>query len=306
MRGNIVWSIKEIVEILKQRQRNQFDANMCWSGNRGDGKSTGIGKTFYRFDGFKPWIHQVYSREDVVSLLKKQEKGLCWDDEGINSGYKRDWQNKGQQEMIKILTNYRDNFNVFATAVPNFFSLDKDLRDLYFMHINVIQRGIAVVHMPVQGRMYSQDRWDAKYNAKIEESWSKRIKNNPNFKPQYHKLSTFRGFLYFNAMTPKQEALYKLIKKTKRAREYQDEQPKEIPWLQKVYNNLVEGKLSKYSLQQLCLLEGRKYSSVSTALNTMLTDNGVKETVKAFLLQDDNKSIHNSKEDEINNLVPNL
>ena len=57
----VIYSIKEIVDILKERQKNKFDANIVISGARGDGKSTLIGKIFYRFRGFDSWKHQVYS-----------------------------------------------------------------------------------------------------------------------------------------------------------------------------------------------------------------------------------------------------
>ena len=110
----ITWTIKDISEILESRQKNEFDGNIAVSGDRGNGKSTVIGKILYRFQQFKPWTHQVYNREEVIKLLKTQRLGLCWDDEAINSSYKRSWQDQDQQELIKILTAYRDNYNIFA------------------------------------------------------------------------------------------------------------------------------------------------------------------------------------------------
>jgi hypothetical protein len=304
----IRWSIKEIVEILQARQKNEFDGNVAVSGDRGNGKSTCVGKIFYRFPKFNPWVHQVYSRDEAVNLLKTQYYGLCWDDEAINSGYKRDFQNKGQQEMIKILTAYRDNFNIFASAIPNFFSLDKDLRDLYFLHLHVIERGIAVVHMPLQGRLYSQDRWDAKYNAKIESTWSKKMMKNVEFKPPYHRLSTFKGYLFFNDMTENQKILYKEVKKKKREdgflTELEKQQGVTMPWIDKVYKQLIEKKLTKDGMIQICLMENKKYSSVNSQLNVMLTDNGFKESVKDFLQDSDKTNFHNNVDDEIKKLIP--
>ena len=151
----ITWRIKDIIEITDNRQKNEFDSNLAVSGDRGNGKSTLILKALLRKKGFNPWKHQVYNREDVINLLKTQKFGICWDDEAINSGYKRNFQDKGQQELIKILTAFRDNYNFFASAIPNFFSLDKNLSELYFIHLHIIERGIAVVHMPLQGRLYS-------------------------------------------------------------------------------------------------------------------------------------------------------
>lgn len=306
----IIWSIKDIVNILRERQNNEFDGNLAISGDRGNGKSTLAFKIYLRLPKFNPWVHQVYGRDDVISLLKTQVHGYCFDDEAINSGYKRNFQTSGQQELIKILTAYRDNYNIFTSAIPNFFSLDKDLRDLYFIHLHVIERGIAVVHMPLQGRLYSQDKWDAKYNAKIEESWSKKIQANPNFKPPYHRLTTFRGYLYYNDLTEQQKALYKKVKKTKREKQFLTEKEKEnqenLSLTDKLYKQLLEGKLSKEGLQQICLMEGRKYSSINAILNVMLKDNGEKRTVKDFLQNDDKLPIHSKVEDQINLIIPDI
>lgn len=296
---NVIWSIKDIVEILKGRQKNEFDGNLTVSGNRGDGKSTLIQKIFVRFSVFSPWKHQVYSREDVIKLLKNYKYSLCWDDEAVNSGYKRDFQNKGQQELIKIITMYRDNFNVYASAIPNFFSLDKDLRDLVFLHLHVIERGIAIVHMPLQGRLYSQDRWDVQNNSKIEQKWVGRSKKNPNFKPPYYRLSTFRGYLFFGDFTKKQKEIYLKVKETKRYELYGEQDTDTIKvqksFLDKVYSLLTQKKLTTEGLKQLCLLEGKKYSTISTSLNRMLTDDGITETMSDFLHKRNLKDFHNKK-----------
>lgn len=301
----VIFSIKDIVEILKSRQENKFDGNLVVSGNRGDGKSTLINKMFFRFEGFNSWKHQVYSREDVIHLLKNQQYGLCWDDEAVNSGYKRDFQNKGQQELIKMVTMYRDNFNVLASAIPSFFSLDRDLRDLVFLHLHVIERGIAIVHMPLQGRLYSQDRWDTKNNAKVEQKWINRSKKNPNFKPPYYRLSTFKGYLFFNDLTEKQKKLYLKVKKTKRDLLYNtEEQEVKKDFNTKVYELLLDKKLTKQGLQQLCLYEGKKYSSMVTTLNIALKDNGVPETVSHFLIKPSIKTFRNNELlDKIDNVL---
>lgn len=293
----IIFSIRDIVKILKLRQENKFDANLVISGNRGDGKSTLIDKIFLRFTQFNNWKHQVYSRDQVINLLKNQQYGLCWDDEAINTGYKRDFQNKGQQELIKMVTMYRDNFNVYASAIPSFFSLDKDLRDLVFLHIHVIERGIAIIHMPLQGRLYSQDRWDTKNNAKIEQRWVSKSKKNPDFKPPYSKLSTFKGYLFFKDLTDKQKELYLNVKKTKRDILYNIEENGEVKkdFNVKVYELLLNEKLTKEGLQQLCLLEDKKYSVITSSLNRMLKDAGISETLTHFLQQSKDKVFHNKE-----------
>lgn len=303
----VIFSIKDIVLMLRGRQDNEFDANLAVCGDRGDGKSTLLNKLFYRLPEFDPWKHQVYSQQDVIKLLTTQTKGICFDDEAINSGYKRSFQDKGQQKLIKILTNYRDNYNVHASALPNFFSLDKDLRDLMFILLHVIKRGVAVVHLPLSGRMYSQDRWDAKHNAKIEQSWSVKAKINPNFIPPYHRLSTFAGYLYFGNITEKQRELYKEIKRTKRAQEFSQEENGTTNTNKKLYERilplLIEGKLDQQGIIQMCLIEGEKFTNVSANLNRALKDGGYEGTLKDYLKSANNKN-RNNLEGEIKDLVP--
>ena len=305
MSKTITFTIKDIAEVIKQRQANDFDARIAVSGNTGDGKSTLLSKIFYRVSRFRPWKHQVYNQKDVMNLLTTQIKGKCFDDEAINTGYKRDWQKQGQQKLIKILTNYRDSLNIYGSALPNFFSLDKDLRDLFFMLLHVIERGIAVVHLPLEGNMYSQDKWDSANNAKVEQRWNEKRKHNPNFRVPYHKLSTFAGYLYFSDMTPKQRAIYKEVKKVKRAAEYEEENGlnKEETFNEKVFKLLIDEKLSQPGLIEICLLNDKKYSSVSTQLNIMLKDRGLTKTLGHYWKEakgDKSNNVHET----INNLVP--
>ncbi len=296
MKG-IKWSVKNLMEVLQQRQGNEFDGNIAVSGDRGNGKSTLICKLLYRFKQFRPWTHQVYSRDDVISLLQNQEYGICWDDEAINSGYKRNFQEKGQQELIKILTAYRDNYNIFTSAIPNFFSLDKDLRELYFVHLHIIERGVAVVHFPLQGRLYSLDRWDSRNNAKVEAKWTVKLQKDPNFKVPHHKLSTFRGYLFFKDLTDKQKILYKEIKKEKRKRAFtNDKTLKELPFIEKVYNRLLTKQLTKEDLIAVCLTEGIKPSTVIHRLGRIFRDKGMKLTVSECYSKDEQEKTTNITE----------
>lgn len=291
-KSSVMWSIKELVEALKLRQLNEFDVNMGVSGKRGDGKSTLINKLLLRFKGFKQLKHQVYKREDIINLLKNQEFKYCWDDEAINSGYKRDFQNKGQKELIKTLTAYRDNFNIYATAIPFFYSLDKDLRELIFLHIHIIERGLAVLFMPLEDNMHQTDPWDTKNNAKKEEKWQKKKAENPDFRFPWHKLSTFAGYITFGDLTLKQKERYKEIKKLKRGGAFltdgKENNGGESSFYDRVYDLLIQKKLTRDGLIQMCLVEGKKYSAVATEMNKRLTDSGITETLRKFFKTDPN------------------
>lgn len=305
-KSQIIWSIKEFTQQLRERQLNHFDCNIGVSGRRGDGKSTLLFKIFnsFKHEGFILKKHIAYERDDIIKLLSQQQLGFCWDDEAINSGYKRDFQNKGQQELIKIITNYRDNYNIYASALPFFYSLDKALRELIFVHIHIIERGYAVVLMPLQDSIHSQDPWDTKANIKIEEKEAKMTEKNPAHKFRYHRLSTFAGYIYFGKMSKKQEEAYKKVKREKRAKAFKEVievKPKE--WIDKIYDLVMQKKLSSDSLLNLCLLEDKKYSVVTSLLNQRIRNRGLKETLTDFLLPNSNEVIHNNLKDELKKLM---
>lgn len=307
-KSSIIWTLKELTTCIRERQLNKYDANIGVSGKRGDGKSTLLFKIFNSFkkDGFNQEKNQEYSRDKIINLLANQKFGYCWDDEAINSGYKRDFQTKGQKDMIKIVTNYRDNFNVIGSAIPFFYSLDKDLRELIFIHIHIIERGVAIILMPLEASIHTTDPWDTKNNIKVEQQENSRLMKNPNAKFRYNRFTTFAGFLYFGPMTPKQEKKYLEIKKRKRALSFDIEvTPEKLDFNQKIYNALIEGKLTKEGLQQMCLAEGKKYSNLSSMINGMLTDAGEKRTMTHFF-KDRKQNNEGTIKKEINDLLPDV
>ena len=310
MRGKsqVIWSMKELTECLRKRQQNRFDANMGVSGNRGNGKSTFLFKVFNSFkkEGFKQRKHQVYSQQDVKSLLANQNFGYCWDDEAINSGYKRDFAKIGQNELIKIVTNYRDNFNIYGSALPFFYNLDKALRELVFMHVHIIERGIGVILLPLEGQIHTQDPWDSITNKKIEAKENARLERNPKAKFRFHRFTTYAGFIYFGPMTPKQEERYKAIKKHKRSQNFKaieiENRPKS--YIDKMYDFLVAGKLTKETIQDTCLMEKARYSSALTSLNTILKDKGIEKTVGQLLRKSVAERNNSKLNSQISTMVP--
>ncbi len=293
----IFWTIKDLVDIAKKRQDNEFDVIIFWSGRRGNGKSTGAYKFNSRFDCFRPWDDIVYCRKDVMKLMEGRIKKNIMDDEAVRSGYKRNFQDPDQKTLIAMINMYRDNFNIYSGLIPNFYDLDKDLRGLCTIHIHVIERGLAVVHLPNES-LYKNDIWDVAYNAKIEEKWAEIKKKNPNFRPPYHKLSTFAGYLTYGKLGKKQEDLYKDIKRTKRKKVYDKEMRGEDSEETDIYVNLIpllkEGKVDQNGLQSICLANGLKYSTVTSVLNRKLKDMGEKNTLKHFLRQPEDKNYINT------------
>jgi len=196
-----------------------------------------------------------------------------------------------------MLNMYRDNFNIYGLVVPNFYSLDKDLRDLIKVHIQILERGIGIVHLPNEHNLYSDDKWDMKYNKKIEERWSKLKAKNPDFRPPYHKLTTFRGYIKFGDLTDNQRKTYEYLKETKRKAVYEQEMKLEQGGKVNIYDNLLDRlllkKLSREVLLEISLANGLKYRAVRDQLNRLLTERGYDDRVND-LLQSNGTSYHNN------------
>ena len=294
-----IWSVKELAEITKKRVENNFDSNIAVTGGTGMSKSTFLFKFFSKFPDFKIEDKLTYDRTEMIKLIRDYKLSYCWADELISVGNKRKFYDAEQIELIEVLTKYRSNRNILGGAVPIFFSLDKELLKLFGMHINIIDRGIGVVHLPRTGRMFTDDIWDVKINAKLEEKWSAKLQRNPNFKIPYHKYTTFAGYVYFGKMTEKQEKYYNYLRDKKRGNAdlTKDEKPKES-FYEKVLRLLREKKLDEKGLFALCSYEGKKLSSVKVSLNRMLKDEGSSETLKDLLKDTNNnkknKLLHNN------------
>jgi len=307
----IIWSIKDLVNIGKERQQNEFDLNIVITGVRGNGKSTLAFRFFTRFGKkFKPWKHQIYSRKDLMKLLERTKYGCIFDDEAIRTGYKRNFFDQDQKLLIQMLNMYRDNYNIYVACIPNFYNLDKDLRDLFKIHIHIIERGMGVIHVANESSLYSDDKWDIKYNKKIEDGWAKRKQNNINYKPKYNRLSTFKGYIKIPKLTAKQEILYKEVKDTKRKLMYEEEIKGEeiegnVGFYERIIQRLMEGKLTQEMLQEISLANGLKYSAVRSLLNIKLRDAGEKP-VGSFLKVAKKPLLHNKITSHKNDKKPKI
>lgn len=162
--------------------------------------------------------------------------------------------------------------------------------------------------MPIRTHIHSDDPWDVKTNMKIEEQENKRIMRNPDMTFRYNRFTTFAGYLYFGDMTPKQRRIYEEIKKQKRAKNFNLDEDVGVQddFYQKLYKQLIQERLTREMVIEMCLMEGKKYSSVSTIINTMLKDRGISNRTMSSYLKDNKKDNHNKSTDGISELVPDI
>lgn len=280
-----VWRVKDIARICKDWQNNRWDGIICIDGNRGNGKSTIAINLAYKLSllwkkengkgNFNIKYDVVFKREDVMKKLAKKKFGIIVADEMINVTHNREFFNQTQIMLIKMLNMYRDNFNVLIACVPNFYDLDKQFRNLCKMRINVIRRGLAVIHTPNQSS-YSADKWDLKANEKIERKWvEKKV-----FKPNYKRLTTYRAYLKFPKLRNKQEESYLTIKEEKRNQVYEEETGNKEEKIRGGvdYENLIvmvkDGRVSKEDLIKYCGLTHINWNSLTHKITKMLKDRG--------------------------------
>jgi len=164
------------------------------------------------------------------------------------------------------------------------------LRSLIKIHVHVVRRGIAVLHVAKEGRIFSSDPWDSKVNQKIEETIDKKAKLNPDKLPDYSKMTTFRGYIYFNDITDLQKKLYQEIKDTKRKeihkKEMEEEQAKDP--INQAYNSIVDMLLDgKYKtmveLERNAFVLGIKVTSFKNRVREYLRERGEERPLSQIL-----------------------
>lgn len=277
-----IWSLVNLVRIIREWQSNEFDGIIIIDGNRGIGKSNLACLIGFRCK-FKPKKDIVFSRDDVINAMKQKHK-IIVADEMINVTHNRDFFVSQQKKLIKILNMYRDNCNILICCVPNFWDLDNQIRNLCKMRINVVRRGLAVIHTKNQ-TSFSTDKWDRSYNEKIEKGW---IKENGNFNPKYQKLSTFRGFIKFGKLKAKQDRIYRELKELKRNVVFEQDpnEKRQGSFYDVLYNKVISKEIDDDKLKVICEVSGKRYSTVRNMLTSRLRDDNHETPLTVLLGRD--------------------
>jgi len=283
-----IWTIKALCESLDRMQDNDFDCILFLEGGTGIGKSTLADHIARRIKApYNIKTDLVYTREDTIKALTNKIKGVVVSDEMVNVAYNRDFFEQEQKVLIKALNMYRDSNNIFIGCIPNFADLDKQMKRLCKIRITVIRRGVALIHLKVKS-LFTNDPWDTDANKKIERKW-KRGKS-----PQYGKLSTVKGILYFSDMSEPRKKLYKAIKAEKRNKvyeEYHELQPKDK--ITEIYDNLFERvkekNMTKPMLEDYARISGVSIKTMMNQLNLMLRNAGLVGTLKNYLITTNKK-----------------
>lgn len=282
----IIWTIKDLAEMIKKRQLNEFDVNIALDGARGNGKSTLGWQLLTKVGNFHPEKDLMFTREDVMNAIQNRKFSSINADEMINSAHNRDFFSGDQKNFIKMMNMYRDNYNILIGSSPFFYDLDPQVRKLIKMRITVVKRGIAVIQMS-KSSLYINDPWETNINRKIEEGWINKHKRGQFVKPQYNRLTTYVGHLFFNALRPDSEAKYKALKIKKRSELRLDSDTRVKPYWEEANEFIETGRIKRFKELRFYLLgKGVLYSRGLARLNLYRKDIGMAKTIKEMFGKD--------------------
>lgn len=280
------WSILRLAKLIEEMQNNKFDCVVIIEGNRGLGKST-LGYLLanrVKTHKFKPRKDILYKRKEIIDAFNNRWFSTFMADEMINVSFNRDFYDTDQKKLIKIINMNRDHCNLFIACVPQFQTLDNQIKNLCKIRITVVRRGLAIVQ--TQNRsIYSTDRWDTAVNEKIEKEWLK----NGISKPRFSRLTTFRGVLNFGDLTPNQREEYEEIKRQKRneIKQEQEEEDRANNPADRIYSMLTEGKIgTRQMFDTLCLAMGLKPLNVMQNIRIRMRNQGDNRKFQEFFVDE--------------------
>jgi hypothetical protein len=234
----VMWSNEKFISMIVEILLNNFDCFIIIEGSRGIGKSTmayHIAKcVYYYFNNlkrrtdmtkfkvdkdsyiFNPETDLLYKRKQVLEFFNQWRKiGIA--DEMINVAFNRDFYAEEQKNLIKMINMNRDHYNLFIACVPQFQTMDNQVKNLCKIRLTVVRRGMAIIQTPNRS-VYSKDKWDSQINEKIEREWLTRGR-----KPKYTRLTTYRGFIKFPDLSEREKERYFKIKNEQRNIIYREE-----------------------------------------------------------------------------------
>jgi hypothetical protein len=215
-------SIEYFVDVLLERINKNFDnVVIIDSGSiKGTGKSSFSIKLCKRICekiGYKYTYDLIIfnpTSEKIVDMVKNLPKGCpIHIDETSRVAYKRDWQKEFSKNLIKFINICRKFGKIVIFNNPDFWDLDKDLRNLADFRITILKRGMA----QVRGKYANPEVEDKWLRVKSMESIDNNIKSDPtnidNVIGALRKTPNFLFDLPFNELNPEEYDAYEGLSK---------------------------------------------------------------------------------------------
>lgn len=204
-------SIQQLAEGINQTLHDDFDFPIAVTGITGVGKSTlliDLGQNLAELNNniFDFNANISFTRTEMETNIKKlaPRYSLIAGDEMINAMYKRDFQNRKQNTLIKLFNMCRYRNLCIGFAIPRFWSLDREIRQNYIkMWVNIEERGLARLYVPDVKDIFTEDVWHRKENSKLIQMG------------KIHKSINYAGEIQFSDLSPDNKKQYTEIKESK-------------------------------------------------------------------------------------------
>jgi predicted XRE-type DNA-binding protein len=205
---------------INKRQKENKDAGIVITGDKGDGKTTlaywlasfadsnfSITRNFIFNPHFKIVSEKIWGMEESAPIL----------DEGMKALYRQNWFKEAQKTLYQMLNTTRIMRNALFVCIPDWHDLRGGFMKTlvnYWIHIPTRGLGIVMQKSPCE---FEVDRWNIKENLKIFRDSTRRISyadlgDDVNKLVSVHKkLPNYIGYLLFPQMPPEEEAAYKAI-----------------------------------------------------------------------------------------------
>ena len=198
-----VLKVNEIAKIIKAINDQNYHSIIAITGKVGTGKSTlalEIAKqiSILNNNHFCITKNVIYTREDFYKkVIEAKQNEAIVSDESMNLFYKREFADKEQKGLLKLLDMIRYKNLTIILCVPNFWALDTHVLNTqvrFWVHIT--KRKLGWIFVP-SDNPFSFDPWSRSYN---EMALQKHFipKNSVNF---------FSG-IYFNKLRKDIEQTY--------------------------------------------------------------------------------------------------
>lgn len=201
--GFKVLKVHEIAEIVKAINDQNYHSIIAISGKVGTGKSTlalEIGYVINKLYGkyFSIMHDVIYTREAFYKRITEAKQfDVIVSDESMNLFYKREFADKEQKGLLKLLDMIRYKNLTIILCVPNFWALDTHvINSQVRFWIHVTKRKLGWIFVP-SDNPFSSDPWSRNYNE---------LALQKHFIPK-NSLNFFSG-IYFNKLRAPIERTY--------------------------------------------------------------------------------------------------
>lgn len=304
----IIWKVRDLAETTLEKVKIKYDDIILVTGGTGVGKSTLVYRTAraisildkmnterFLTKKFTPKEDLIYDQNEVYKELNVRRKRIIISDEAINVAFNREWYQDIQKKIIKAINMNRDHQNIIFFCIPEIESVDKKLLSSARMWIDVIERGLGIIHIKSKSR-HSKDKWDMQLNERIERKYIDARKPI-----DYTKMTTYAGHILFKPLSPKQEETYQKIKNEKRAVLYQEEtgevEEEQKPYF-KVFDLLMKGEIKdKAQFLWICGLLNINVTYAQYKIREFLNEAKSNKRIKDFFTDNLKKEIEREKKE---------